>query len=263
MNALLCGTDSRTPGANTGNADAIVLAQLSADRTRLALVSVTRDSYVPLATGGRGKINAAYARGGADGLKRTVSTLFGGLAIPYTAQTDFTDFIELTKLLDGFTVNNRVASSVTSSVTGTVTRFPAGRLTLHGADGLIYARQRKGLPRGDLDRAERHRAVLAGMLARVKEIAATDPVRFARLAASAWTKVRVTGPLTAAQVPALGVVLGRLDARSVTSLQVPVADYRTVGGASVNILDAAKTRALGAALRAGDVRAYVQANGTS
>ncbi len=132
MNALLCGTDSRTPGANTGNADAIVLAQLSADRTRLALVSVTRDSYVPLATGGRGKINAAYARGGADGLKRTVSTLFGGLAIPYTAQTDFTDFIELTKLLDGFTVNNRVASSVTSSVTGTVTRFPAGRLTLHG-----------------------------------------------------------------------------------------------------------------------------------
>ena len=60
---------------------ATTLTSFAADRTRLALVSVTRDSYVPLATGGRGKINAAYARGGADGLKRTVSTLFGGDAL--------------------------------------------------------------------------------------------------------------------------------------------------------------------------------------
>ncbi|WP_052462690.1 LCP family protein [Nigerium massiliense] len=258
---MIFGTDSRTPGAFTGNADALVLAQLSADRTRVTLVSITRDSYVPIAGGGRGKINSAFARGGVDGLRATVSNLFGGLPIQITAQTDFTDFVLITRLLDGFAVANKVTSSVRSSVTGAVTRFPAGRLVLHGADWLIYARQRKGLPRGDLDRSERHRAVLTGMLDQLHAIAAQGPARFTQLATSLGPKVRLTGPVQPAELPRLAGLLRNLDAGAVTSLMVPVARYATVKGASVNILDDARTAALAAGLRAGDVSGYLSRYG--
>lgn len=261
VNALVFGTDSRTPGADTGNADALVLAQLSPDRARVTLVSITRDSYVPIAGGGRGKINSAYARGGSETLAKTVSALFGGLPIHVTAQTDFTDFIRLTRLLDGFGVDNLVPSTVTSSVTGKVSRFPRGRLVLHGADWLIYARQRKGLPRGDLDRAERHRAVLTGMLDRLRRFAAAGPARFGQLAAAVGPRVRLTGTVRASELAGLLPVVRNLGAGDVTSLMVPVARYASIGGASVNVLDDTRTAALGAALRAGDVRPYVRKYG--
>ena len=54
-----------TPWAT--HADAIVVAQLSADRTRLSLVSIARDSYVPFAGGGKGKINASFSGAGRSG----------------------------------------------------------------------------------------------------------------------------------------------------------------------------------------------------
>ena len=42
--------------------------------------------------------------------------------------------------------------------------FPKGYVTVHGERALAYVRERKQLPRGDLDRAERHRAVVQAIL---------------------------------------------------------------------------------------------------
>ena len=163
VNAIVCGTDSDRDNTNT---DVLVLAQLSADRRQVTLVSVPRDCYVPIAGGPPRKVNAALAEQGVAALSRTVSDLFGGLTVHYVAQTNFADFVKLCAAFDGFSVTNRLASSVTSSVTGKVTTFPAGPLQLHGADWLIYARQRHGLPNGDFDRGERHRARARGRPAR-------------------------------------------------------------------------------------------------
>ncbi len=85
VNALVFGTDSRDPASLTGNADAIVVAQLSADRTKLSLVSIARDSYVAFAGGGKGKINASFSGGGTQRLRDTVSALLGGLPIHMVA----------------------------------------------------------------------------------------------------------------------------------------------------------------------------------
>lgn len=257
VNALVVGTDSARDDTNT---DVLVLAQLSADRRRLTLVSVPRDCYVPLAGGAHGKVNAALSEHGTEGLVRTVSDLFGGLPIAYAAQTNFTDFVTLCRRFDGFRVRNRVASQVTSDVTHEVTRFPAGELQLHGADWLIYARQRHGLPHGDFDRGERHRAILTGLLQQAKGASASGPAAIAALIRDAAACVRLRG-LTPRAAVGLASALGKLDAGAITSLRVPTANSGTVGDVvDAVFVDERALAELAAGLRAGDVTAYLRAH---
>jgi polyisoprenyl-teichoic acid--peptidoglycan teichoic acid transferase len=143
VNVLLIGTDSRDPQSLTGNADAIMLAHVPADRESLYLVSFTRDMWVPIPGLGDGKINSAFARGGTRTLVATVSGVLGGVEIDYALQTNFNGFIALTRALDGFEVDNKHASTVTVQSTGRVVEFPEGPVTLENTDGLIYVRERK------------------------------------------------------------------------------------------------------------------------
>src|SRR6201999_308830 len=74
---LLVGTDSRSADPTTGSAapaqalvpgaqrsDVVMLAQISPDRTKAAVVSIPRDSWVAIPGHGMDKINAAYSIGG-------------------------------------------------------------------------------------------------------------------------------------------------------------------------------------------------------
>ncbi|WP_460704615.1 LCP family protein [Luteococcus sediminum] len=195
---LLFGTDSRQKTSLSGNSDAIVLAQFSADRHHLSLVSIARDSHVAIPGMGKGKINAAFAQGGTPQLVCTVSQLLGGIHIPITVQANFTNFIALTRWMKGITVDNKHASTVKINSTGRVLDFHTGRLTLENTDALVYARERKSLPLGDLDRAERHRALVTGMVRGLQAADKASPQAFATWRASwprtsrspAWTRAR-------------------------------------------------------------------------
>ena len=261
VNALVFGSDARDASFG-GRSDAIVLAQLSADRKHLTLVSIARDTLLAIPGVGRTKINAAFSSGGTALLTSTVSQSFGGVPIHVTVQADFTAFIRLSTALQGVQVLNRHASSVTSKVTGHVTRFPSGKIAIGGADLLIYARQRHGLPQGDLDRAERHRAVLIAMLQRVRARAQASPKTASALVAGLFGLVRVTGPVTKANAAGLLRPLAALDAAHVTSLMVPLTGFGMVGGASVDLIDQPQLAALNRALKAGDIVPYVKRYGT-
>lgn len=253
VNVLIVGVDNNT---DVGNTDALVLAQLSADRSRVTLVGIPRDSYVPLASGGRDKINAALHRGGISNTKATVSSLFDGLTIHYVAQTNFRDFIRVCVLFNGFAVVNKVASSVTSAVTGRVTRFPRGKLQVWGADWLIYARQRKGLPRGEFDRGERHRAIITGMTHAAKWLYTRDPDRLARIARGVFDHVNVYGGLNRGNVLGLLPHLQTISYANFASLKVPHAAV----GDSVT-LAYGPLADLSRALRNGDVSGYLREHG--
>ncbi|MBO0901207.1 LCP family protein [Cellulomonas sp. zg-ZUI22] len=261
LNVLLIGTDSRDPASLGGNADTVLLVHLPADRAQVYLISFTRDMWVPIPGVGEGKLNAAFARGGTPTLVETVSGLLGGAPIDATVQTNFAGFIALTRALGGFEVDNRHHSTVTVQSTGRVVDFPEGRITLSGTDGLIYVRERKRLPLGDLDRTERQRAALVGMLARVGELA-DDPVALATLLPHVVGNVKVTGVLEAQDVAGL-VPLARTFGRDdVVGLMAPITGFGSRGGASVNVVDDARMAELGAAVRADDVGGYVARHGT-
>ncbi len=61
--------------------DTVIMVHLDVDRRTATLVSIPRDSWVPIPGHGDDKINAAYAYGGAKMSKRVVSALFGGVPI--------------------------------------------------------------------------------------------------------------------------------------------------------------------------------------
>lgn len=263
VTALLLGTDSRTPGSMTGQADAIMLAQISADRESLSLVSITRDSWVSLAGGlGSGKINSAFARGGTSVMVETVSAMFGGVEIDYVVQADFEGFIAMTRALDGFDAENQHPTRVTVNSTGRVVDFSADPVHLSGTDGLIYVRQRKGLPLGDLDRTERQRAAVIGMLERIDEIATANPADLVTVFGHFANRLKITGDLSINDMLALSEMNQNLERDDVVSLMAPITGFGTVSGQSVNNVDQAQTAALGEALRAGDIQPYVDRYGT-
>ena len=261
VNALLVGSDSRDPADLTGNADTILLVHVPADREKLYLVSFTRDMWVDIPGLGEGKINAAFARGGTDTLAHTVSQVLGGVEIDYVVQSNFAGFIALTRALDGFEVDNRHASTVTVNSTGRVVDFPEGRITLSGTDGLIYVRERKRLPLGDLDRTERQRAALVGMLDRIAE-RADEPAVLAELVPMLVRNVKITGDLDVDDALALVPLAAELEREDVVGLMVPITGFGDRGGASVNLVDAQRTAALGEAVRTDTLDTYVETYGT-
>lgn len=258
---LLIGSDSREPGSMTGQADTIIAVHLPADREQVYLVSFTRDMWVEIPGLGEGKINSAFARGGTETLTATVSALLQGTPIDYAVQSNFEGFIALTRALDGFEVENTHPSTVTVQSTGRVVDFPAGTIRLEGTDGLIYVRERKRLPLGDLDRTERQRAALIGMAEAVKA-RLDDPVSLAELVPVLYQNVKVTGDLDVADLAAAAQMLRGLDRADVVSLMAPVTGFGTIDGASVNLVDGAQMAALGDAMRTDTMDAYVAAYGT-
>ncbi|HTX56972.1 MAG TPA: LCP family protein [Candidatus Acidoferrales bacterium] len=76
LNLLLLGYQD-----DEATTDTVILAHLDVDRRTATLVSIPRDSWVPIPNHGHDKINAAYAYGGARMSARVVSTLLGGVPI--------------------------------------------------------------------------------------------------------------------------------------------------------------------------------------
>lgn len=263
ITALLIGTDSRD-GDLSGRSDVIVVAQLTKDRQHLNLVSIARDSYVQIPGYGKDKINAAYERGGIPLLEETVSDLLGGLEIDLVAQTNFEMFIALTRWMDGFWVNNKHATSVNVGSTGRQVVFDKGRIRLENTDGLIYVRERKTLPLGDLDRTERHRAALVGMMQRLVEIKEKNPKKLVEILPMLYKNVKIEGNLKVGQLMTMVDVGAKLGRKDVTSLMVPVSHFGwSAGGASIDVLDAGRTAELAKGLRRGDLSSYVERYGTS
>lgn len=263
VNVLLIGTDSRDPDAMDGNADTILLAHLPADRSSIGLISFTRDMWVSIPEAGEAKINAAFPIGGTPLLTETVSELLGGLDIDYTVQSNMNAFINLTRWLDGFEVDNQYATEATIESTGRRVVFEEGPIWLENTDALIYARQRQGMPLGDLDRTQRQRAVLVGMMHRLQERLQEDPAAFPELVANLYGNVRVTGDLDPEDFLTLAPLLRDLDPDDATSLMVPITGFDMISGQSVNVVDRAGAAALGQALRDDDLAGYVEQYGTS
>ncbi|MFV0461913.1 MAG: LCP family protein [Nostocoides sp.] len=254
LTVLLIGSDARD-GLAGERADVILLAQLAADHRRVNLVSVPRDCYVTLPDGTSGKINAAYAQAGAAGLASTVSQLLGGLRVDGTVEVGFSSFVRVVDELGGVTVTNRHASTSGSST------FPAGAITLNGDEALIYARERKDLPNGDLDRTERHRALMIGLLAQVKRHVQRDPQAALALVASLQEAVTVSG-IDLARVLALVPLARDVSSQDITSVMVPIAAFDAIDQAAVDLVDSAQAAQLGRALTTGDLGAYVARYGT-
>ena len=121
------------------------------------VLGIPRDSYVPLATGGRGKINSALTFGGPVGLQRTVTSLTGVRLEGYL----ITGFGGFEKLINGIgRLPVKVPVAVNDVMSGANVRV--GVNNLNGAQALAYGRARHGVADGDFGRsANQGRIIMA------------------------------------------------------------------------------------------------------
>jgi polyisoprenyl-teichoic acid--peptidoglycan teichoic acid transferase len=164
MTVLLLGSDLRAgadaddgSGVTGQRADAIMLIHFDADRSHIDVLSIPRDSWVPIPGLGTQKINASL-NGGPSLVVQTVHNLTG-LQIDHVMVMDFNGVRDLTTALGGVTVINEHA--MTDPRNGN--HFNAGPLTLSGDQALTYVRLRYGLTNGDLDRIDHEQQLVAAI----------------------------------------------------------------------------------------------------
>ncbi|MET0235381.1 MAG: LCP family protein [Kibdelosporangium sp.] len=265
---LLAGSDSLAAEPTTGSnaaddtqfqpgaqrSDVIMVMRLNSARTRASIVSIPRDSWVPVPGHGLAKINAAFSYGGPTLLVRTVEALTG-IRIDHYATIDFAGFKAMVDAVGGIDITVAEPTS-----TGTV-HFHAGVNHLDGTKALAYVRQRRDLPRGDLDRVQRQQNAMRALL--VKAGAGnplSDPVGVYRLVDAMTRSIDVDDTLTDHDLRVLALGLRDLKSDQVTLLTAPVAGLGREGDQSVVYLDAGRTPALWRAFNGDDMAAYVARN---
>ena len=255
LNFLLLGTDYS--GGGNSRSDSFMLLHVSADRSKIYVISYPRDSWVDIPGHGKGKINWAYQWGGVPLAKQTIEQL-AGVGIDHTLHVDFDGFIELTGVVGGVTVNNPNAFSNMGY------DFPAGDVTVSGEEALAYVRARYGLPRWDLSRAANQRAVVKAMIVKtLRPQVIGNPVTFDRLLTEAAQCIEVDKGLTNDVVRELALSM-KIDSNDdIVLLQAPISGFDTLSnGDSIDVVDWPKMTALSRAITSDTIGDYVAKYGT-
>jgi LCP family protein required for cell wall assembly len=252
VNYVLLGSDSRVKtDAGQGRSDVLMVMHLSGDRKSAYMISFPRDMYVPIPGHGKDKINAAFAYGGPPLTVRTVEGLVD-TRMDHVALIDFEGFINLTEELGGVTVYNKY-SSISQGY-----NFPVGNVTLRGEEALAYVRERKQLPHGDIDRAERQRVVLQAILAKgLAKETISNPLKFVSFVRGVSRHVTVDDQLTDSELRKAAISL-RLKPADIRSLQAPISGFGTSPTKqSIDIVDQKKLKELAKALQTDQMDKYV------
>lgn len=198
---LLVGSDSRqglTPDQQAqlatggdigaGRTDTILLVHIPGlgSATPATMVSIPRDSYVPIPGYGEDKINAAFSLGGAPLLAQTVE-LATGLHLDHYGELGFDGFAALVDAVGGVTMCP--VEPINDPLAGI--DLPAGCQLLDGRNALGYVRTR-ATPRADLDRMANQRQFMSALLHRAASPEVLlNPLRWYPMARAAGHTVMV------------------------------------------------------------------------
>jgi len=168
---VLVGSDSRQgltaaqkKELNTGSAegkrtDSIMLVHVPASGGKSAVISLPRDSYVPIPGHSKNKINAAYSLGGPRLLVETIEQVTG-IRVDGYVEIGFGGFASVVDSLGG--VDMCLPKAMKDSYANI--NLKAGCQTLNGPNALGYVRARYSDPLGDLGRVKRQREFLGAVL---------------------------------------------------------------------------------------------------
>ncbi|MGJ9421475.1 LCP family protein [Aeromicrobium sp. CF3.5] len=243
VNILLLGADTgsdRDPGGTsilddaasgdwpTGKyrSDATMLVHIDADREAAYVVSIPRDSYVPVfdEQGDQQettKINAALSMYGPSGAISTVENL-ADQRIDHLAMVDWDGFKDITDSLGGVEI----------------TTDQDGTRTLDGDGALEYVRERYNLPGGDFDRAKRQQNFLRSMMSAVLDRGTlTNPLRLRSTVSSIANNMAVDDGWSNGDIRSLAVSMRGIRPADVTFMTIPTngTSDDPVAGSIVNV----------------------------
>jgi len=188
---LIVGSDSRKglskeerqdlhTGGDVGQRTDTIMLLHTGDGPNL-LMSIPRDSLVPIEGHGTTKINAAFAYGGAPLLVQTVERNTG-IRIDHYVEIGFGGFVGAVDAVGGIEIcptEDMVDKDADLDI-------KKGCQEVDGKVALAYARSRKTSSLGDIDRARRQREVVSAVGKKaVSPMSVINPVRYFRLSDAA------------------------------------------------------------------------------
>jgi len=240
---LLVGSDSRqnlteqqqaelTTGGDVGNGrtDTILLVHVPGlgSGVPTTMVSIPRDSYLPIPGYGEDKVNAAFALGGAPLLAQTVEQATG-LRLDRYAEIGFDGFAVMVDAVGGVTMCP--PEPVSDPLAGI--DLPAGCQELDGRSALGYVRTR-ATPRADLDRMTNQRLFMSALMQRATSPAVLlNPLRWYPMAHAASGAVTVDEGAHGWDLARLGWALHG----DVSTTTVPIGEFTSSDSGSVVVWD--------------------------
>ena len=256
QNFLLVGVDSaadlasddpvRAGRGDVGGlrSDTMMVLHVEPGTDRASLLSLPRDLWVPIASGGRQRINSAIQQGGPANLVDTIEQYFG-IPIHHYLQVDFAGFRDLVDVIGG--VNLYFDTPVRDRRSLLDIPEP-GCITLGPDQALAYVRSRhyqayvdgrwRSDPSADLGRISRQQDFIVRALRRAVDQGVRNPVTLDRLVNAGLDTVTVDDRLTADDIITLGRAFRSFDPAALELYTLPVRSGN-VGGASIlRLIDA-------------------------
>jgi LCP family protein required for cell wall assembly len=254
---LIVGSDSRqgldenrrrelgTGQAAGRRADTMMLLHTPRGTGKPVLISLPRDSYVPIPGHGRNKLNAAYAFGGPPLLARTVEEVTG-IRLDRYMEVGFDGFASVVDAVGGVQICPDKA--MRDPMAGL--NVKAGCQVVGSRQALAYVRTRAG-GRGDLDRVERQQEFLGSLIDRATSPwVLLNPFRSVPLARTGTDSVAVDQAAHVWNLVRFPFAMRSIAGGGGIATTVPVAGGASVSGAgSVVLWDRERALALFGALK--------------
>jgi LCP family protein required for cell wall assembly len=172
LNVLVLGLDTTTPGGN-GRSDINMIVSIDKKKNTIKLVSILRDTLVPIEGHDWNRINSAYAFGGPGLSINTVNDAFL-LDIQRYVKLDFFAIEDIVDAMGGVDVTLTEAEVSYLRAHGHSVSKGAGSKHLDGDAALAYARIRK--IDSDFQRTQRQRNVMTALLAKARSMGIAQAV---------------------------------------------------------------------------------------
>ena len=255
---LLVGSDGRdqltaaerkelgTGMAEGQRTDSILLVHVPSGEGKSAIISIPRDSYMPIPGHGSNKVNAAYSIGGPQLLIQTLEQVTD-LRLDGYLEIGFNGFANVVNSLGGvdicvpFDMDDKKAHI----------NLKKGCQSLDGKEALGFVRARYSDPRGDIGRAERQRQFLGAIMkGAATPSTVLNPFRYWSFTHTSAKAVGVGKDTTMREAASILLAMRGASNDSTLSLTVPLQDlaYRTHAGLAVK-WDTERSQALFRMLR--------------
>jgi LCP family protein required for cell wall assembly len=199
---LLLGSDDDSKfSADHVLTQSMILVRVIPSSKKVTMLSIPRDLYVHLSTGGYGKIDGAYSYGGPGAAIATVEQDFGVHVDEYI----WIGLLGLVKLIDAIGGIDVVTSHPVLDdyyPADIFSRFPysyervavlGGPQHLDGLHAMQYVRSRHGDLQSDFGRSQRQQAVLTAIRLKAKEVSPEDlPTLSAALGGELKTSIGIS-----------------------------------------------------------------------
>ncbi|MCL3837861.1 LCP family protein [Aeromicrobium duanguangcaii] len=247
LNVLLLGSDKGEPkkgqpknttiaeDAASGDwpvgkyrSDTLMIVHIPADRKKVYLVSLPRDSFVPIydaegKTTHSEKLNAAFSMGGPVATINTVEKLTG-LKMDHLAIIDWAGFKDLSSAVGGVEVTiPRSFYDPQQKI-----QWNAGKQTLEGKKALDYVRTRYGLAGGDFDRIKRQQNFMRALMGKMLSSGVTtNPNKLTKTVSALTDNLTVDEGWSGTAMAKLALSLRGITTDDVTFMTAPVQGTQT------------------------------------